>query len=363
VRRRPYKPPASGLFLIEHLNPRWPNTMKTLHLGMTLLALTGTSTLAAPPEAAARAAPRPPPCQSHAPDRAGTPQGTLLWGTTRLDPGEEMSTVLASLQLGKVRLKGKALTGVRLEQGRLVSSSRSPQEFAGAILQGTTSSAQPVDVALCSAEPSSGGSLPWYRIEVWNAESASWENPCTATSRVPQPRALAVPGVWDKSGARQEKAGRFTFACETGAIAKCVSLGYAPWASKDEQPLAALHQACTRMLRADYCGDGRSHTLEGTTIDVYDSLGVQERTVESSAAFQPELASFEAAWGPEGASCLARTRHGQAVESILASCPDRFEPATVDLGGGDSCSLRRKGAGAALLRNRAYEPGRQIARQ
>lgn len=338
--------------------------MKTLHLGMTLL-LTGASALAAPPKAEPQAAAqRPAPCQHRAPDRARTPQGTLLWGTTRQQPEEEMSTVLASLQLGSLQLRGRALADVRLEQGRLVAPSRSPQELVGAILQGSSSSGQPMEVALCGAGPSSGGSsLPWYRIEVWNAESASWESPCIATSRVPQPRALAVPGVWDKSGARRDEPGRFTFACETGAIAKCVSLGYAPWASKDGQPLAELHQACTRMLRADYCGDGRSHTLEGTTIDVYDSLSVQERTTQASAAFNPELASFEAVWGPEGASCLARTRHGQSAESILASCPGRFEPATVDLGGGDSCAWRRKGAGSALLRNRSYEPGRQLAQQ
>ena len=28
------------------------------------------------------------------------------------------------------------------------------------------------------------------------------------------------------------------------------------------------------MVRADYCGDGRSHTREDTTIDMYDGLGV-----------------------------------------------------------------------------------------
>ena len=31
-----------------------------------------------------------------------------------------------------------------------------------------------------------------------------------------------------------------------------------------------LHEACVRMVRADYCGDGRSHTVDGMAIDVWD---------------------------------------------------------------------------------------------
>ena len=36
--------------------------------------------------------------------------------------------------------------------------------------------------------------------------------------------------------------------------------------------LASYHQACTRMARADYCGDGTSHTQDGTWIEYYDKL-------------------------------------------------------------------------------------------
>jgi hypothetical protein len=193
----------------------------------------------------------------------------------------------------------------------------------------------------------------WYQIQVWNAESGSWDNPCIATHQVPSPRAPAVSGVWDETGARHKLPGKFTFACENGAIAKCVDWGYKPWAKKDGQSLQELHQACTRMARADYGGDGRSHTREESPIDMYDVLQLLTRTTQASQAWDPTRASFEAAWTAEGASCLARTRDGQASETVLAQCPERFEVDVKGLGAGDRCTVRRKsgGAEAALLRN------------
>jgi hypothetical protein len=172
-----------------------------------------------------------------------------------------------------------------------------------------------------------------------------------------------VPGVWDERGARRDAPGRFTFACENGAIAKCIDWGYEPWAKKDGRSLAELHQACTRMARADYCGDGRSHTLEDNPIDMYDSLGLLSRTTEAVPGWSPERASFEAAWTPEGAACLARTRDGRAVETVLAACPGRFETVAEEFGEGDRCAVRRKGwrPGAVLLRNQSYEQGKHAS--
>ena len=64
--------------------------------------------------------------------------------------------------------------------------------------------------------------------------SSAWVNfsqpssSAVALNRVPDPRALAVSGVWDASGARQDVPGKLTFACENGAITKCISWGYKP---------------------------------------------------------------------------------------------------------------------------------------
>jgi hypothetical protein len=269
----------------------------------------------------------------------------------------EASTVLASVSLDSIQRGGQTIKGVSLQDGRLVIPSQAQQGLDGAMLQGADSDGKPVEVAVCSAEPATNDSSEiWYRIQIWEEATATWKNPCIATGRVSSPRAVALQGIWDASGTHREQAGRFTFACENGAIAKCITWGYKPWAQKDGQPLKDLHQACTRMARADYCGDGRSHTSEDTTIDVYDGLGIQSRTTEASAAWVPERASFEAAWAPEGASCLARTRDGQAAKTVQEECPGRFEVSTKDLGQGDRCTLSRKGAdaGKAPLRNHSY---------
>jgi hypothetical protein len=300
---------------------------------------------------------RPPPCQGQAPQRTVWPNGTMLWGNARKLAEDETSSVLASLDLGQIQRGGAALKGVRLQEGRLVAPPHAAKGLVGALLQGTTSDGHPVEVALCGTEPvAEDPAMEWYRIEVWNAQSASWENPCIATYRVPTPRALAVQGVWDKRGAHHKVEGKFTFACENGAIAKCIAWGYKPWATKHGRSLKELHQTCTRMARADYCGDGRSHTREDAPFDMYDGLEVLTRTREATAGWDPARASFEAAWTPEGAWCLARTRDGQAAETIMKECPGLFEAGSKDFGEGDRCTVVRKGgsAEAVLLRNRSY---------
>jgi hypothetical protein len=302
---------------------------------------------------------RPPPCQKLAPERDSWPQGTLLWGTRRKIANDEASTVMAALDLNRIQQGGASLKGVRLENGKLEAPLQAGKSLIGAMLQGTDSDGQPVEVTLCSAQPDAEDpSITWYQIEMWNAESATWKNPCIATARVASPRALAVQGVWDSSGAKHEAPGKFTFACENGAIAKCVDWGYKPWNVKGGRSLGELHQACTRMARADYCGNGRSHTREDTSIDMYDELKLLTRTTAATAGWDPGKASFEAAWSPEGAWCLARTRDGRALETIQAECPGRFEADTRDLGEGDRCAVRRRDARpeGALLRNHSYSP-------
>ncbi len=311
-------------------------------------------------------------CQSRGAHRIGHLQGTMLWGTKRdwdtEKPAVESRSVLVSANLKALRQADAGVKALRIEAGHLVAvPATSPEAgvpavrgVVGTVLQGTASNGKPVEVAICGAEPSSEDpQMTWYRIEAWNSLAQEWENPCVPLGSVPDPRALAVSGLWDASGAHQKAPGQFTFACENGAITKCITWGYKPWASPDGHSLADLHQACTRMARADYCGNGRSHTRESTIIDMYDRLGVNERTTRASAGFDPARASFEAAWAPDGATCLARTRDGRALETILQECPDRFHTGTVsDLGQGDRCTALRKDVtpGAALLRNQSYGP-------
>ncbi|SEU33204.1 ADYC domain-containing protein [Stigmatella erecta] len=307
-------------------------------------------------------------CQSRAPQRTVKPQGTLLWGTRRdwdtSKAADERSSVLVSASLEPLRQADAQVKALKLDGGRLVAVSTSGpgipggRGVVGTVLQGKAGDGKPVEVAICGAEPSAEDpGMVWYRIETWNALAQEWENPCVALDRVPDPRALAIQGVWDASGARQDVPGQLTFACENGALTKCIRWGYKPWEHREGQSLAALHQACTRMARADYCGNGRSHTRQDTAIDMYDRLGVLARTTESSADWDVARASFEAAWAPDGATCLARTRDGRALETVLQECPGRFSAdAVLDLGEGDRCAVRRAdlSPAAALLRNQSY---------
>jgi hypothetical protein len=315
---------------------------------------------AVPPNDADRYARR---CQRHT-HRCLPSPGSLLWGTQQAwshsqQESVEGRSVLVSVDITSPRTADAALKALRLEKGRLVASPQASTSLVGTVLQGTSSDGKLVEVALCGAEPApEDPDMVWYRIEAWNPVSLEWENPCVATQTVADPRALAVGGVWDASGTRRQVPGRLTLACENGVITQCINWGYKPWTRREGQSLADLHQACTRMARADYCGNGQSHTHVATLIDMYDRLGVLSVTTEPSANWDPARASFEAAWAPDGATCVSRTRDGSALETILRECPGRFRAgAEVDLGQGDRCTLQREGISpeAVLLRNRSYK--------
>ncbi|MEO0802066.1 MAG: ADYC domain-containing protein [Cyanobacteria bacterium J06642_2] len=144
-----------------------------------------------------------------------------------------------------------------------------------------------------------------------------WQNFCLAD---PDGVAKAIPlsGRWDSSGAHIDD-GSITFACTNGALAKCVRWGYKPWQTVNGQSLQDYHQACTRMVRADYCGNGIGHTRNGTPIDVYDRLSLYHRTPYSGM-------TFEAAWDIDGAVFFDRPRFPEAIAQLQAECPEKLTP-------------------------------------
>lgn len=81
-------------------------------------------------------------------------------------------------------------------------------------------------------------------------------------------------------------------------------------------------QSCIRMVRADYCGDGRPHTKDGTKINIWDRDGIQKPDAEQPG--HPEL--FEAAWGPSGAVFLGIPRWSDDVGAVVAECPQKKSP-------------------------------------
>ena len=113
--------------------------------------------------------------------------------------------------------------------------------------------------------------------------------------------------------------GVFELVCTSGAQGKCVRFGYRPWESApDGGPMRAYFDACVRMLRADYCGDGHGWTRDGTIIDFWDDHGIQKTEAMSNPAL-----SFEAGWSPEGAICVAHTRVSENITrgSLLRPYP------------------------------------------
>jgi hypothetical protein len=120
-----------------------------------------------------------------------------------------------------------------------------------------------------------------------------------------------VRGFWDHRGTWRDDPGLVTLSCDAagnepnveqfvdadGAITKC---------AKQFQIDPATHsdafQACVRMIRADYCGDGRVHTHKLTEISV--ATPQHPMTVAECSDGQ----CFEASWSKNGAVCIARPR-------------------------------------------------------
>jgi hypothetical protein len=127
---------------------------------------------------------------------------------------------------------------------------------------------------------------------------------------------LFVPGTWNSSGVHFVDPQRQTvsLACvEDSAIEKCLRWGYGPYES---DPLAVqYHEVCLRAARADYCGNGQSHTFDNTPIDIYDRRDVdpdpRTNPIQTRATNWP----LEAVWGgspgsnsPPRALCLSKLR-------------------------------------------------------
>lgn len=127
----------------------------------------------------------------------------------------------------------------------------------------------------------------------------SWSPLCTDASGN-RTDTLLIGDAWNPTNGAKitpRPTNVITYACRTAALAKCVEFGYKPWATKNGTALADHHQACTRMVRADYCGDSTPHTATGTSIHVLDQLGIQNQA-------QGVTYAVEAEWGPNGATCL-----------------------------------------------------------
>jgi len=232
----------------------------------------------------------------------------------------------------------QSLDDVRVERGEVIAE-RGGQTLRGTQLVGArfiarvVSSDSPPVVAeleyritaimaeLASYDPTYTGSTYLYTLEQYRYDTNTWEPACGPDL---DGRRVAIPlaATWNTHGDRLESATQFTFACTTGVIAKCYRWGYRPWLTGYGADMTTMHQSCTRLARADYCGDGTPHTQDGTWINVWDNLSpqIQRRTLLPPLGFL-----FEAGWNADGAVCLSHARW--LLDDTLANlCPDRLVP-------------------------------------
>jgi hypothetical protein len=281
---------------------------------------------------------------------------------------------LDPLQLDQVRLGGRPLAGVSLSGGSLTATSSggarvSGGDLTGAEIAGTLSNGAQITLHIDSVVDGPDPDIELAGISASVAGSSARSPLCGDAS------VLAIPlaGSWDGSegtptgGSHVEDPGVFTFACEGYALAKCVLFGYAPWRTLTEcespghcasRSLSPFHEACTRMLRADYCGDGTATTRNGTQVDLWDDFGIQT---------DDELAwRLEAEWSPGGAVCVEETRwptiegSGVSVQGYIQQhCPSRWQ--TPGCGGPGSTFFTANGFDVpldirSLVRNRNNQP-------
>lgn len=153
-----------------------------------------------------------------------------------------------------------------------------------------------------------------YYYDVYYQTKNGLEPLCGLDPQGDSVQAIPLRGRWDYrqgvSGGGDHIADKyaFTFGCVGHALAKCVEAGYKPWRFMlvcakgkgcEKVSLAGHHQACTRLMRADYCGDGSSHTKDNLDVNLYDGLGVRTDS---------EKWPFEAEWDANGALCLDLSR-------------------------------------------------------
>jgi hypothetical protein len=177
-----------------------------------------------------------------------------------------------------------------------------------------------------------GGPVVLYRLLVEDPVGWTSQNACTPDARG---RQLGLP--------LQKETG-VDLTCTSGAEGKCILMGYRPWDDQADVPMQDLHAACVHMMRADYGGDDRPATRDGTLVDVYDRFGIQKPDAVDTLP-------FEAAWGKDGAVCVA---HPRIAENVSLDELGKTYPKLRSFLGHDACTEKAmREHPQALLFNRS----------
>jgi len=172
--------------------------------------------------------------------------------------------------------------------------------MVGSMWTGRLSSGGTVGLRVDAAIQGTGSNVDVWSYQISAELGGGWKPLCLDHAGNPS-FADSVPGTWNLGqgvaggGSYHPESSQFSLACKGSSIAKCVELGYKPWAGYDPQ-LAA----CVRAMRADYCGDGTPYTVNGTFINIFDDAGI----VADAIDWVPE-----AVWTPAGAACVSKKKN------------------------------------------------------
>jgi ADYC domain/GLTT repeat (6 copies) len=247
--------------------------------------------------------------------------------------GQTLTAVsLSGAALGLVPFESVSLDATVFSGTLATGVAASGDAFVGASFVGELSNGATKKLRVDARTPLSGSSagLSAYEVSYYTVFGVK-KHLCGLDPTGAPVLAIPVQGSWNYKqgvpggGAFTPDANRFTFACRGAAIAKCVELGYRPWqAAPGGGTLEGHLAACTRALRADYCGDGKSWTVNGTSINIYDGAGVQNDT---------ESWGFEAEWTADGARFMNQgpAARYSLVSSVAPGCASQLAASlTVD---------------------------------
>jgi hypothetical protein len=242
-----------------------------------------------------------------------------------------------SATVRSVEVKGTAFR-ITLRDGRIIAQ----DHLRGVILALGDGTGRQRRIRIDGVErdrQDTAGEVVLYTLSEQDSVSGEWRNLCLPD---PDGRRLGFPlaGAFTSDGRYEADRGQILLTCTGGAEGKCVRFGYKPWGfGPNNVSLAPYFQACVRLVRADYCGDGIGHTRDGTPIDIFDRIGIQRNEPAPGM-------TFEAAWRADGAVCVRHTRLPDVLDSVAlgAQCP-RLER---------SIGESRDEATPALLFNRSF---------
>jgi ADYC domain-containing protein len=244
--------------------------------------------------------------------------------------------LVPAAEISSVTVDGTAFV-VTLENGSVL---RSP-DLAGAVLIVATSRGQlRLRVDAVERDPDAVAGPVWLHSLSVAAADGIWRQLCDAG---PDGRQQGFPLAFrprQPDGAMEPAPpGVFDLICTAGARGKCVRFGYLPW---QDDAMRDLYNACVRMTRADYCGDGEATTRDGTLIDIYDDRDIQSLDQQSAR-------EFEAGWTAGGAVCVrhVRIKENVSFEILAQRCP-RLKHAL-----GVECTEERARSLGASLFNRS----------